>query len=169
MSASCAELVESIRERRLASGRNDRCADNECGSAHADPRKLRDATRGEDVIPLVLRSDLLVGSDDLAFHVSVLEGFVFEGDTVMLRLKTNRDMDAKFAAQADGEPGSIVLPAVVDREADAGEVSAQERADAEGQTTRQLGEDVNRLEFLCVDVGLAGPIDVIVVFRSEGE
>ena len=100
--------------------------------------------------------------------MGVLERFVFQRDRD-IAIEKKESANAKFAAQADREPYAILLPAVVDREADAGEVSSQESAHPEGQTTRQPGEDVDRLEFLRVDVGLAGPIRVVIVFRSEGD
>ena len=112
--------------------------------------------------------EFIGGSYDFGLHVSVLEGLVFQRHGHVAIEKEER-ADAKFAAQADREPDSIFLSAVVHGEADAGKICAQECPHAEGQTARQPGEDIHRLKLLGVDVSLAGPIHVIVVLRSEGD
>src|SRR6185437_133394 len=58
---------------------------------------------------------------------------------------------------------------VVDGKSDAGKICPQERPHPEGQTARQLGEDVHRLKLLGVDVGLAGPIRFILALRSKSD
>ena len=103
-----------------------------------------------------------MGAYDFAFYVGVLEGFVFQRDRHGA-IEQEQGADAEFAAQADGEPDAIVLAAVVDGEADAGEIGAEEGSDAEGHAARQFGEHVDRLELLGVDVGFAGPVDVVVI------
>ena len=77
--------------------------------------------------------------------------------------------DAKFAAQARGKPGAIVLPPVMNREADARQVGAQKFPDPERQGLGQLRKHVNRLELLGIDIGLARPIRVLGVLRSESD
>ena len=109
-----------------------------------------------------------VGSYDFGLHVGVFEGLVFQRHG-HVAIEKEQGANAKFAAQADREPDSIFLSAVVHGESDAGKVGAQESPHPEGQAARQLGEYVHRLKLLGVDVGLAGPIRVIVVFRSESD
>ena len=87
----------------------------------------------------------------------------------MVRLNKNKARIRNSLPRLTGKPDAIVLAAVVDGEADAGEVGAQKSSHAERHATRQLGEDVDRLELLGVDVGFAGPIDVVVIDGSEGD
>ena len=78
---------------------------------------------------------------DLAFYVGVFEGFVFQRNCHGA-IEQEKGADAEFAAQADGEPDAVVLAAVVDGEADAGQVGAKESAHTEGHATGQFSEDV---------------------------
>ena len=98
----------------------------------------------------------------------MFKGFVFERDCHG-PIEQEQGSDTEFAAQADREPDAVVLAAVVDGEADAGEVGPKESSHAEGHATRQFGEDVDRLEFLGVDVGFAGPINIVVIDWSKGD
>ena len=92
---------------------------------------------------------------------------LFSRDTVIVRLKRKRRADPKFAAQAGRKPDAILLPPVVDREAETRKVGTHKFSDAERQRLRELRENVNRLELLGVDIGLARPIRVLIVLWSE--
>ena len=100
--------------------------------------------------------------------MGMLEVFVFQRHRHRA-IEKEESADAKFTAQAGGKPDAIVLSPVMNREAKAGKVGPQKFSDAERQGLRELGKHVNRLELLRVDVGLARPIGVIVVLRSEGD
>ena len=109
-----------------------------------------------------------ISAGNLGLHVGMLEVLVFQRHRHRAIEKEER-ADAKFAAQAGGKPDAIVLSPVMNREAEAGQVGAQKFSDAERQGLRELRKHVNRLELLRVDIGLARPIRVLVVLRSESD
>ena len=120
---------------------------------------------GEDARPPW--SGLLISPYDSTFHVGMLEGLVFQRHRHRA-IKNEEDADTKFAAQTGRKPDSIFLTPIVNREAKTGKVDPHKLPHAKWERPRELCKNVDRLELLGIDVGLAGPIRVIVVLRSEG-
>ena len=88
-------------------------------------RLARAAARPEDKAVV-----LLIRAGDSGLHVCVLEILVLKRHR-HCAIEQEEHADPKFAAQAAGKPCAIFLPPVMDREAEAGQVSAQEFPDAE--------------------------------------
>jgi len=78
-------------------------------------------------------------------------------------------MQAEFRAEGGWEPHAVLLPLVDHVEADAGHVGPQQGPHRKWKAARQLGEHTHRLKLRCVDIGLARPADVVLVFGPEAD
>ena len=74
------------------------------------------------------------------------------------------DFDLEFGPKADGEPCAVRLRGVDDREAQAGDVGSQERANSEGNVACHGCSDQDGLEGGGVNVGITLPAEIGSVF-----
>ena len=102
--------------------------------------------------------------------MGLLEVAVFGGDDD-LSCEEEEDVDFEFAAERDGEPDAVRLVAglgsVDGGEADAGDVGAEQDADAERKVAGEGGSDDDGFEGGGVDPGVALPADVALVLGVE--
>ena len=77
------------------------------------------------------------------------------------------DTQLELRAEGGGEPDSVGLWRVDDAETEARDISAEQRADGEGDLARHGGADDDGLKRGGVDVGVALPSKVVLHFRTE--
>ena len=85
-----------------------------------------------------------------------------------LAMEKVEDVDFEFCRKRDGEPDPICLRRVGHREAKAGHVGAEERSNRERNLARHRGRDQDGLIGGRVDVRLAAPAEIILLFFRLG-
>jgi len=104
--------------------------------------------------------------DDTRSDMRLLELAVL-GVQEDLTMEEIEDVNLKFGRKGHGKPDTIRLRRVRDGEAQAGDIGAEQGSDGERNLSSHCGGDQNRLPCGSVDVGVAAPAKVILVFRAK--
>ena len=117
---------------------------------------------------LRLRAGLSWAFDDLRIDVGFFEVAVLCGDGDLAAIK-EEEFDLEFGPKAGGEPCAVSLRGVDDREAEAGDVGSQERANSKGNVACHGCSDQDGLESSRVNVGFTLPAEIGSVFGAKAD